>query len=214
MKHLNLQDGERVEGYARQHPVVVAVPLVFEIGSILLAFFFMTPLLGFGAVGAGAFVLWVLASAFLAFRSWLLWYSNVFVITNRRIVDLDRRGIFHWVVSESIFVNIQDISWNQKGMIETMFSAGSVIVQTASGFVNLEIRFVKDPARVSQAIKDARDAGVKTAPETAGESLAQFSGLDQESMRALSKYANHLRSRRAFKEFIDEDEAEGGGKRS
>lgn len=206
MKHLNLQPGEQVAGYARQHWVKVAVPLFFEIGLILLAFFLMTPLIRFGPFGIVVFAAMSGAGAFLAFRSWLLWHSNVFVITNRRIVDIDRRGFFHWVVSEAKFVNINDISWNQKGMLETMFGAGDVVVQTASGFVNLEIRFVKDPAHVSQCIKDARDEGEKEVADVTKVADVAEEGLDEDGRRALARYAEHLRSKKAYKEFMDSDD--------
>ncbi|OGL78657.1 hypothetical protein A3F28_03810 [Candidatus Uhrbacteria bacterium RIFCSPHIGHO2_12_FULL_57_11] len=208
MKHLNLKPGEKILGYARQHPVLVAVPLVFEIGFILLAFFFMTPLFRLGAPGTVVFVLAVIFGAFLSFRSWLLWHSNVFIITDRRIVDIDRRGFFEWVVSEAQFWNIQDIAWNTKGLVQTIFGAGNVVVQTASGFVNLEIRFVKDPARVAQAIKDARDSGLAPAGPPDGDPGEKFSDLDPDSRRALSKYANHLRSKKSFKEFLGDNSEE------
>lgn len=156
MPHFTLRPGERVIRIVRKHPAAVGFTMFWEFLLLFMAFFFMSPLLSFGRVGAVIFVALVFIALFLLFRTWLLWHSNQFMVTDRRVVDIDRRGFFVWVVSEAAFANIQDISFRTSGLVQTLLGAGDVVLQTASGFVNLELKFVHDPAGVRDAINEVR----------------------------------------------------------
>lgn len=156
MQHYKLREGEQVIRTVRRHPVTIACALILEFALLLFAIFFMVPLLGAGTFGSAVFAVLVILALFFMFRSWLLWHSNQFLITDRRIIDVDRQGFFEWVVSEAAFGNIQDISVTTKGLVQTALGAGDVVVQTASGFVNLVLRFVRDPAGVKDTINEAR----------------------------------------------------------
>lgn len=164
MPHYQLRQGEHVIQSVRRHPVTIAVVLILEFSLLIFAFFFMAPLVTAGRFGVGIFMTLVGLALFFMFRSWLLWRSNTFIITDRRLIDVDRRGFFEWVVSETAFPNIQDISVTTRGLVQTVLGAGNVVVQTASGFVNLELHFVARPGAVKEAINEARGIWKDTDP--------------------------------------------------
>ena len=83
-----------------------------------------------------------------------LWYFNVGLITNKRIVDLDLSGILFKHVSETKLNLIEDVSYTQVGAIRSLFNYGDVLVQTAASYVNFEFDRVPDPARVVRIIAE------------------------------------------------------------
>lgn len=162
MKHVNLKEDEIVRLTVRRHPFAVAIPLAVGIIIFLVPFFLMVPLFRLKAVGLIIGAVFLLFGAFVALRSWLLWRSNVFLVTNRRIIDVERKGFFDWVVSEASYHNIEDISYRTTGMLQNLLGVGDVVVQTASGFVNLVLQFVKNPGGVRDAINDERETARRT----------------------------------------------------
>lgn len=156
MAHFTLKTGESIIRTVRQHPIVAIVKGTLSFLLVLFALFFMLPLTGSGRFGQIVFALLIFLGAFFLFRTWLLWHSNRFIITDRRVVDIQRNGFFDWVVSEAAFGNIQDISVTSRGIVQAVLGAGNVVVQTASGFVNLVLTFVRDPGGVKETINVAR----------------------------------------------------------
>lgn len=151
-----LKEGEKVLKTVRRHPAVLSFHIKLELALLLFALFFMFPLLRAGWYGRTVFISMAGIALFLMFRTWLFWLSNVFVVTDRRIIDIERKGFFDWVVSEAAFNNIQDISVTTRGILQTLLHAGNLVIQTASGFVNVELHFIKDPAGVKEIINEAR----------------------------------------------------------
>lgn len=151
--------------------VVRRYPLVF-IGSFLMVavfilapFFFLVPLFRLGWMGAGIFGVGLLIGGILGIRTFVMYMFNVFVITEDRIIDIDQRGLFDRTVSETTYEKIQDVSVRVKGILQTIFHYGSVIIQTAGAQANIELHGVKDPERVQQAIIGIqRDVSSDTAP--------------------------------------------------
>ncbi len=74
---------------------------------IILPFFLLTPLASRGLIGLIIFLLWLLGAGFYGARQLILWYFNVFVVTDRRAVDIDQRGFFDRLVSELSHQKIQ-----------------------------------------------------------------------------------------------------------
>lgn len=158
MKHVNLKEDEIVRLTVRRHPFVVGIPLAIGIIIFLVPFFLMVPLFRLKTFGLAIGAAFILFGTFVTLRSWLLWRSNVFLVTNRRIIDVERKGFFDWVVSEASYHNIEDISYRTTGMLQNLLGVGDVVVQTASGFVNLVLQFVKNPGGVRDAINAERES--------------------------------------------------------
>lgn len=86
--------------------------------------------------------------------SFTLWYFNVGVITNIRIRDIDIHGLLYRDISETKLETVQDVSYNQIGLIRSIFNYGDVFVQTAGTIANVEFDRAPKPATVARIIGD------------------------------------------------------------
>lgn len=83
-----------------------------------------------------------------------IWYFNVALVTNKRIVDLDVTGILFRNIAETNLNLIQDISYTQNGSIRSIFNYGDVLVQTAGTLPNFEFDRAPRPAEIIRIISD------------------------------------------------------------
>ncbi|MFH1171219.1 MAG: PH domain-containing protein [bacterium] len=121
---------------------------IFLLGS----FFFLFPLLRVGFWGVILLFALFLFGIFLVVRIVLLRALNVLIVTNLRLIDIDQRGFFHREVSEATYEKIQDVSFSLKGVAQTLFRYGNVLIQTAGVQANLEVQNVRHPERIQELI--------------------------------------------------------------
>ena len=150
----NLKEDEELVIIVRKYPLVFLGPMIISAIFIIAPFFFLYPLFHAGWWGLALFFILLVFGIIYGIRQFILYSFNVFVITNKRIIDIDQRGLFDRVVSESSYDKIQDISFRNKGVLQTFFHYGSVIIQTASNDANLELEGVKDPAKIQEIISE------------------------------------------------------------
>lgn len=188
----NVKEGEEVLALIRRTPLVVIGPTLLIVFLIVAPFFFLYPLLKFGAVGVLGVVVSILIGVFVGLRTLWVHQLNAFILTATRIVDVDQRGFFHRVVSETTFDKVQDVSYIIKGIAATLFRYGSVVVQTAGTAANLELNGVRRPQRVQELILKLQRDATSGKPEdqlSADELLAMIqkikSGIGEEQFRRL-----------------------------
>ena len=90
-------------------------------------------------------------------------YLSLQLVTNDRIIDIDQKGIFKREVNELAISNIQDVTYKQNGIVQSLLGFGEVIIKTSSvelgstaentvgGFV---FENCPEPARVAGIISD------------------------------------------------------------
>ncbi len=66
------------------------------------------------------------------FHSWLDQYLDIWIITNRRVIDIEQKGFFARVIAKHKLSRIQDVSSEVKGFFPTIFSYGNLRLQTAA----------------------------------------------------------------------------------
>lgn len=148
----NLKEDEELVIIVRKYPLVFFGPILITAIFIIAPFFFLYPLFHAGWWGVALFFIILIFGIIYGLRQFIIYSFNVFVITNKRIIDINQRGFFDRVVSESRYDKIQDISLRIKGILQTFFHYGSVIIQTASKDANLELEGVKNPAKIQEII--------------------------------------------------------------
>ena len=99
-------------------------------------------------------LVWYVLTLGLAFESFVMWYFNVVLITNRRIVDIDFWGLLYKSVAETPLSKIQDITHKVGGFWRTVFNFGTIYVQTAAEVPRIEFNDVPKPNLVHQKIAD------------------------------------------------------------
>lgn len=158
---LQLKDEEILQTMVRRHMITVAGPLFLALLFIVLPFFFLFPMFSWGTVGVLLFGACVIFGAGLAFRTIFVWDSDVLIVTNLRVIDVDQKGIFSRHVSESSLGAIQDVSWTKKGLWATLFGMGSVKIQTSGAQAVLEAEDIPGPERVHEMINQLKDQAPK-----------------------------------------------------
>lgn len=173
----NLRREETVILLVRRYLLVFFWEIVVSALFIIAPFFFLVPLLRIGGFGILIICGLIAIGGLLAFRTFYVYSFNVFIITDERIVDIDQRGFFDRTVSETTYDKIQDVSFRIKGIMQTVFHFGSVIVQTAGTQANIELHGVKIPQSVQQAIVEVMQEKNKSEDITAGEIVKAINTL-------------------------------------
>ncbi|MBU1000196.1 PH domain-containing protein, partial [Patescibacteria group bacterium] len=90
----------------------------------------------------------------IVFEGFLYWYFNVYIVTDKNIVDVD----FHSVLSKNIDVaplrNIEETASSVGGIMRSIFHYGDVFIQTAGATKNVDLRSIPRPHHVADFILD------------------------------------------------------------
>ncbi len=162
------EEGEQIIKVIRRHYLVL-VPEIFTL--VLLA---IAPLAIYAVLVSGfiplnidikdfvrsffeewkafAYSVWLLLLWIFFFVSWTDYYLDLWVITDRRIIDVEQKGFFHREVTTFMYGHIQDITVETRGFVETMFKFGTLHVQTAGHNREILIRDAHDPEEARSLI--------------------------------------------------------------
>lgn len=124
----------------------------------VIPFFFLFPLFRQGWVGVALFFALAGSAAFVGLRSYLRWANTMLILTDRRIIDVERSGLFDRVVSETAYAHVDDVTYRVKGIAPTLFRYGDVRVHVAGTGADIEVRRVARPSRVHDLINDLRSS--------------------------------------------------------
>ncbi len=96
--------------------------------------------------------LWLLCLWVVSFLIWTNYYLDVWVITNKQMIDVEQKGLFNREISNLRLDRIQDITVQIKGVLGTMMKFGNIIVQTAGEHKAFTILDAHHPERVKELI--------------------------------------------------------------
>jgi hypothetical protein len=153
---------EEVILFLRQHLIVllpaVLILIVLLLSPVLiLPAFFSTLTLPF-EVPAQYIVIgtafWYVMTFGVALTSFLRWFFNIYIVTQRRIIDIDFLHLLYKEFSETRIDKVQDLSFKSGGIFAAFFNYGDVIVQTAGDTPNIDFTTVPYPAKVVETISE------------------------------------------------------------
>lgn len=101
---------------------------------------------------SGAMFIWV-----LFFILWIDYYFDAWIVTNKRIVNIDQKGLFVRNVSELELENIQDVTTEVCGMIPTFLNYGNVFIQNAGQVERFIFQNVPNPYAVKDLIMNLQE---------------------------------------------------------
>jgi membrane protein YdbS with pleckstrin-like domain len=152
------EDDEKVYLYVRRHYFVLIKQ------SIIFLFFFTFPVIIIGVLmyfnisikeyNFYPIIILIMSLYYLfvilfAMIKWIEYYYDIWIITDKRLVDIEQKSLFNHVTSELRLDKIQDITFEMKGFLASLFHYGNIYVQTA-GSVQ---RFSLEQVPKSQEIK-------------------------------------------------------------
>lgn len=82
------------------------------------------------------------------------YWLDVWIVTNERVINAEQHGLFNRLVSEVQLEQIQDITSETRGFLETFLTYGDVYVQTAAERERFRFKNVDNPDQVKIAISE------------------------------------------------------------
>ncbi len=165
MKGFELESGEQVIQQARRHWFLFALELfpyallfIFPLAlpGLLLLSAFTAPYAPFVSMSDPimrvALGIWLLAVWTGAWSAFTRYFLNVWVLTNRRIVDVKQRSYFNREVSSLMLSRIQDVTTDVTGVTASLLGIGTITVQSAGTVDEFRMRGIPHPESMRNSI--------------------------------------------------------------
>jgi hypothetical protein len=158
--YIPFDDGEVLLAKVHRHWVFIALRIA-ALGLFLLIPLPLTRVLSatgtveFVASGAAIAAMWAMWAlvAWLAFwQFWTTYYMDVWVVTNRRIIDIDYLRLFERNIAMLRLDRVQDVTTEVKGIFGTLLRYGSVVVQSAGSDREFVIDQIANPEQLRDVI--------------------------------------------------------------
>jgi uncharacterized membrane protein YdbT with pleckstrin-like domain len=183
---IKLPEKEKAVVFARRHWIVILGQLVITMLLSLLILGLAVLFLNFEMVLPAEFALganletlltgqfpnlvWWITSIALLFI-WLQfmtaftdYFLDIWVVTDKRIIDIEQKGLFNREFSEFRLERIQDVTVEVRGILPTLLHYGDVHVQTAGEareFIFLQVPY---PHKIKNRILKAFELKLKQRP--------------------------------------------------
>ncbi len=168
---MKLEAGEKIEHIIRKHPFYIIVETIIIIflalsPQILISLFKLlinfVPMMADAGLslsnqvplGLQAFLysLWLLTLWFILVYRFTDYYLDKWVVTNKRVIDVEQRGFFARETSSARYHKIQDITVTISGFLPTLFNFGTIQIQTAAEVLEFIFPDAPDPIRLKEYI--------------------------------------------------------------
>ncbi|MFZ5376483.1 MAG: hypothetical protein ACOZAN_02310 [Patescibacteria group bacterium] len=141
----------------RQHPITLISKVAMIFAALFLPLLFAnTPLLDFlPARFHFAFLVgWFLAIIGFTLETFLVWFFNVYIITDERIIDVDFTSMIYKNVSSAKLDNIEDVTTTTSGFMASVVNYGTIKIQTAAEKREFEFDGVPQPSKVASLLNE------------------------------------------------------------
>ncbi len=171
-------------------------------------FFFLFPLFREGAVGVFIFFGLIISACFFGFRSYTKWSNTTFILTDHRVIDVERRGFFDRVVSEILYRDIDDVTYRVKGIVPTMFRYGDIRVHVSGSGADIEFHHVARPSRIHDLINDLRETARTSPPDRKEHKLKSIAkGMTMEEIEQMAAEMRRKERESAVETLYKNDDA-------
>lgn len=147
----NLQEDEIVVKMIRKHPIGSLKWFIIGLVLIIIPFALIKYLLASGW-GTLLFVALIIIALLYAFLAFLRWYFDSVIITDRRVINIDQKGIFQREVREVAYDKIGDVGYSVKGFLATSLNFGSITLTLADEKIKLEK--LPRPGQLAETLKN------------------------------------------------------------
>ena len=168
-----MQPGERVICEVRRHPIglvsvyfVTGLVLIVALTAAILTPFyasFLTSQQKLGVEAAAALVI-ILDILFTYIGVWV-YQGNRWVVTSDSITQVEQVSLFDRHASQLSLANLEDVSAQQNGILQTMLGYGDLIVESAGERSKFVFNFCPDPNEYARKIIAAHEEYIARRPE-------------------------------------------------
>lgn len=129
----------------------VSKPLLFCLGSVYY------------------FYIWI-----YFFATFIDYWLDVWIVTDRRIISLEQKGTFSRRTSEQQLYRIQDVTSSVTGFLPTVLRYGDVVAQAAGTVQNAQLKQIGSPDAVARRIMELVEEAKRHHPELVDHPLAKI----------------------------------------
>lgn len=163
LQHLpNQERNETTVLFLRRHWVDLLTIFVFT-GAMLLVPIGITVAFSLGNIHILGATVWgpvtvILISMYLLITVVITiaqvtdYFLDMWIVTNERIINIEQHGLFRRKVSEMRLNQVQDISSEMQGFLETFLTYGDVTIQTAGAALLFHFKNIDNPDEVKLTI--------------------------------------------------------------
>ncbi|PIR43027.1 hypothetical protein COV24_04865 [candidate division WWE3 bacterium CG10_big_fil_rev_8_21_14_0_10_32_10] len=99
-------------------------------------------------------IAWYVVDLIYVIERFITWYFNVYIVTDRRVIDIDFVPLFQKRISEATYANVEDTSFSMNNLFQTIFNYGDVFMQTAAEKREFDFHDVPNPSIVQDKISN------------------------------------------------------------
>lgn len=191
---------ENITGLYRRHPITIFglyvalfVIIILPIGAYIYLRLTQAAVMQNAAtfalvvMGSGLFFMFIIL---FLYQQFLDYWLDMWIVTNRRIINIEQRGLFSRTTSELRLYRVQDVTAEVTGFMHSMLDYGMVYVQTAGEKEYFAFEDVHHPNLIAKTILELAEVDRKEHLEEAMEAIEQTTVDQHDAIR--QKAAQHL----------------------
>ncbi len=171
----SLKEGEEAIAIVHKHWVKLAPAILRAVIAGIIPSFFIKFILS-SQTATFIYLAFLGVLVLYVAYSWIVYYFDVFIITDQRVIDIQQTGIFQRSVAEAPMNRIQDVTYAVGGFFATLFNYGKVTVRTASNN-ELTMKDVSNPEEIQEIIVELQKLHQGDKKLSAEELLAYIANL-------------------------------------
>lgn len=137
--------------------VTTLVPLTLLLGTEFMPYAMQLQIAGYRLFLLFLFAAWLSVLWMGMAITWTNHELDVLVVTTKRVIDVEQKGLFARDLAELRMENIQDIRVEVNGFIRSLLNYGDLSIQTAGEHAEFAVRNFHDPNGIREAIAEAHD---------------------------------------------------------
>jgi len=169
---INLSAGEYVIASVERHSIGLFLPVIIGFLLIIFALFFLLnfdfmtksvgPMSTFVGVDSSTIIppvtMFIILVILGMYVSYYVYYNNKLYLTNESIIQKVQISIFSKRERVVSLMDIEDLSFTQKGIFQQMFDFGSIRLSTEGEGTVYHFNFVKNPKEAIATLSNAVEA--------------------------------------------------------
>ncbi len=152
------REDELVIHLIHRHPWALAKPaLITTVGIVLIILMFVW----FKLSNLSAWFFFIVGgvTAAYAVHHWFIWWNNLYILTNQRVIIVSQRSIWHRKIEDYGLEKIQSVASSTNGPMQAMLNFGDVLLVVVGMKEPVSMPFIEDARSVQEAVLDAMKRG-------------------------------------------------------
>ena len=162
-----LQPGERVICEIKRHPfgitsmyaaglaaVVAVLALAFSLPNLIDQYSYDTNFMTYAIIGG---ILFLVMIALILVVATVVYWQNRWVVTDDSITQISQVSLFNRQVSQLSMENLEDVTVDQNGILQTMFGFGTLKAETAGERSKFVLQYCPNPNKYARLILEVHE---------------------------------------------------------